>query len=489
MGDKPKVLLVAAEAIPFSKVGGLAEYAGALPRALRKLGVDARLMIPRYANGQQQDAPKLHRISSSLPVPMGGRPEGAHLFSTDVDGVPVYLIYSDQHFGNRARVYGFNDDPQRFLYFSRAVLAALQTLDWVPDVIHANDWHTAAIPTWLSVYGKDLDLYKQIATLFTIHNLAYQGVVGRLLLNYGRMNSVPHLSVEPPGKLNWVAQGIVHADVVSTVSPTYAQEIAKSDTDGFGSLLRAKAEDFFGILSGIDTGLWDPAEDSALAQTFDSGSTALRSVNKTALQRELHLPADRKVPLLAMVSRLDPYKGLDVMAEALGAVLAERDCQFILLGSGDEALAQPFLTLQDQYPHNVRALLRFDDRLARRVYGGADILVVPSERESVSLGLMAGMRYGAVPIVRGVGGLVDTVTDYVPAVGKSESRGTGFVFEGEDASALREAIGRALAVIGHAATWRALQNRIMDRDFSWAVSARAYVDLYDHALRVHDRGA
>jgi starch synthase len=481
MGEPLKVLIVAAEAVPFAKVGGLAEYASALPKALRELGVDARLIIPRYADSQRIAHPRPRHLVSSMPVPMGGGSEPAQLLGTEVEGVPVYLIYNDQHFGNRDRVYGFNDDPQRFLYFSRAVIASMAHLNWVPDVVHTNDWHSAPVTTWLSVYGRDDAFYKDMASLFTIHNLAYQGVAGRLLLNYGQMNAVPHLSVEPPGKVNWMAQGIAHADVVSTVSPTYAAEISRSDLEGLGVLLAAKRDRFFGILSGIDTTLWDPEQDSALAQTFGADTIAMRSVNKTALQRELHLPADVNIPLMGFVARLDPMKGLALMADSLSRLLESRECQFVLLGSGDDDLAAPFQALQDQYSRNIRVLLRFDDRLARRIYAGADLLIAPSEMESVSVGLMAGMRYGAVPIVRGVGGLVDTVTD----IEQQPGRGTGFVFDDQDVTELQNAIVRAFAAMDDKRGWQALQKRIMSRDFSWGASARAYEELYQRAIGVH----
>ena len=230
MDSDLKVLFLAAEAAPFTKVGELADVAGALPQALRRLGVDVRVMIPRYGN-LRGEAHHFHRIGNSIPVPVGADLERVHLLETMAGDVPVYLIWNDQYFANRERVYGFNDDPQRFVFFSRAVIAVLGALEWKPDIVHANDWHTAAVPAWLDVYGKSDPLYKDVATLFTIHNVAYQGVCGRLILSFGQMAKVEHLSVEPPGQVNWLAQGIAHADLVSTVSSTYAHELLSGELD------------------------------------------------------------------------------------------------------------------------------------------------------------------------------------------------------------------------------------------------------------------
>jgi starch synthase len=482
MNAKLKVLFLSAEAVPFAKVGGLAEFAGALPKALHKMGVDVRLMIPRYNDPDHTRATGLKRVGHSLPVPAGPHTEPAHLFETEVQGVPVYLIYNDQHFGNRERVYGFNDDPQRFLFFSRAVIAAMASLDWKPDLVHANDWHTAPVPTWLDVYGKTRTDYRDIATLFTIHNFAYQGICGRLLLSFGQMNDVPHLPVEPPGKVNWMAQGIAHADLVSTVSSAYAQEILTSDVGGdLQPLLHERRDRVFGILSGIDTELWDPSDDGALPQTYDETSLNMRSVNKTALQRELRMPADMDIPMLGLVTRLDPLKGLDLLPPVLEDLLERRDIQFVLLGTGDESLVAPLQELQQRYPRSIRVLVRFDERMARKIYGSSDIFVMPSRHESVSVGVMTAMHYGAIPVVRATGGLSETVVD----ADDRPDRGTGFCFDAFTAPALLDVLQRALDAYDDEARWVALQRSVMDRDFSWQASARAYVDLYERAHSLH----
>jgi starch synthase len=482
MDEQLKVLFVATEAVPFAKVGGLAEFSSGLPRALQTLGVDVRLLLPRYGDRSDQMQYAAERVGNSIPVPAGAEFEPAHLLTTQVDGVPTYLLYNDQYFGNRDRVYGFNDDPQRFLFFSRAVIAALPVLGWVPDVVHANDWHTAPIPVWLSVYGPWRSFYRDLASLFTIHNLAFQGISGRLLLSFGKMEELKHLDAEPPGKVNWMAQGIAHADLVSTVSPTYAREIMTPELGGeLASLLRRRSDRLFGLLSGIDSKAWDPATDSALVQTFDADSLNMRAVNKTALQRDLRLATSMDTPVIAMVSRLDPMKGLALIPDALSGVLRERDVQFVILGTGEDEEAHAFYDLQNRYPQDVRALIRFDDRLARRIYAGADLVLAPSRQEPVSVGVMSGMRYGSVPVVRLTGGLVDTVLD----ADQHPDHGTGFGFVEFSAKALGACLRRALACYDDEARWVSIQQRAMARDCSWAASARGYVDLYLRAQRLH----
>jgi starch synthase len=484
MSSDLKVLFLAAEATPFTKVGGLADVSGALPKALRDLGVDVRLMIPRYGNLQHSGL-KFERVGQSLPVPVGSDEVRAHLLRTESDGVPVYLIWNDRYFSNRERVYGFNDDPQRFLFFCRAVISALRTLDWTPDLVHANDWHTAAVPVWLDVYGRAEDRCADIATVFTIHNLAYQGECGRLILTFGRMDQVPHLSVEPPGKVNWMAQGIAHADFISTVSSSYAREILTPASGmGLHTLLQEREDRLYGILSGIDTELWNPETDEALTQSFDSDSLNMRAVNKTALQNDLRLAAELNVPLLGMVTRLDGIKGLDLVIPALRSVLEQRDVQFVLLGTGDEQYAEQFRALQAEFPRHIRALIKFDERIARRIYGSADIFLAPSRSEPISLGQMTAMRYGAVPVVRATGGLADTVVD----VDAHPDRGTGFVFRPYETSALVNALERALQAYGQKARWSDIQRRAMGRDFSWSASAHTYVDLYRRARAVRQTG-
>ncbi len=477
MNDELKVLFLVAEAAPFAKVGGLADTAASLSKALRALGVDVRLMLPRYGHIRGEDF-DFRRIGS-VAVPIGPSEERVHLLQTTTpEGVPVYLIWDKQYFYARERIYGFRDDPQRFTFFSRAVIAALASLAWRPDVVHANDWHTAPAVAWLDVYGRRSEVYRRMATLFTIHNMAYQGICGRLLLTFARMEEVPHLPVEPPGRINWLAQGIAHADLINTVSPTYAREILTPEGGmGLEPLLQERQDRLFGILSGIDTETWNPRTDGALTQTFDSATLNLRVVNKTALQRELHLPTDAAVPLVGVVSQLEALKGVALIPPALESLLARRAVQFILLGTGEAEYEAMFRAMQERFPESVRALIKFDERLARRLYGSADVVLVPRRVAPISTGQMIAMHYGAVPVVYATGGLADTVVD----ADEQPGRGTGFVFRDYSVDGLQGALQRALAAYADEGRWRMIQRRAMELDLSWRASARAYVDLYRRA--------
>jgi starch synthase len=482
MNEKPlRILFLAAEAVPFAKVGGLADVAGSLPKAIRALGHDVRLMMPRYGT-IRSDQFQLDKIGEPFRIPVGPGEEHVHLIGSTLDGgVPVYLIWNELYFSSRDRVYGFEDDAQRFAVFGRASLAALRLLDWKPDVVHANDWHTGIVPTWLSTAGRTDTFYRDIATLFTIHNLAYQGIAGRLILTFAQMEYVKHLPVEQPGTVNWMAQGIAHADLINTVSERYAQEILTPDIGmGLAPLLRERQDRLFGVLNGIDYEQWSPATDASIPHRFGVETLDRRVANKTALQQQARLPVRPDVPLIGMVTRLDEVKGMDLMEPVLEWLLGE-ETQFVLLGTGQPQYHEMFERVQARFPDRMRAFLKFDDVLARRIYAGADMFLMPSGVEPCGLGQMIAMRYGCVPVVRATGGLADTVADYTARRG----RGTGFAFADYAPEACRDALERAMKVYRKKKTWRKLQQRGMAADFSWSASAREYIRLYRRAIDVH----
>jgi len=483
MTENPlKILFLTAEAVPFAKVGGLADVAGSLPKALRGLGHDVRLMMPRYGT-ISSDEFQLEKIGEPFRVPAGGGKEYVHLIgSTMGEDIPVYLLWNEHYFTSREKVYGFEDDAQRFAVFGRGVLQAMRMLDWRPDVIHANDWHTAVVPTWLDMAGWREPYYRDIATLFTIHNLSYQGITGRLILTFAKMEDVEHLSVEPPGAVNWMAQGIAHSDLINTVSERYAEEILTPEMGmGLESLLRKREDRLHGVLNGLDYDEWNPVTDPWVPHNFDIRALDRRAANKTALQQQARLPARSDVPLIGMVSRLDQVKGMDLLEPTLTWLLGEHDAQFVVLGTGDPRYHEMFEEVQERYPDRMRAFLKFDAALARRIYASADMFLMPSVVEPCGLGQMIAMRYGSVPIVRETGGLADTVIDHDSAGG----RGTGFAFLENSPEACQQALRRALEVYQDRETWRALQMRGMESDFSWTASAQEYVDLYRRATEVH----
>jgi starch synthase len=481
-GKSLKVLFLAAEAVPFAKVGGLADVAGSLPKAIRALGHDVRLMIPRYGT-IRSDQFDLSPVGEPFPIPVGPGQEYIHLLETRLSGdVPVYLTWNEAYFSSRDRVYGFEDDAQRFVVFGRAALAALKVLDWQPDVIHANDWHTALVPAWLNTDGRRDPFYRAIATLFTIHNLTYQGIAGRLILTFAQMEYLKHLAVEQPGTVNWMAQGIAHADLVNTVSPTYAQEILTADFGmGLDPLLRQREAELFGVLNGIDYDQWNPATDERVSHHFTVETLDRRAANKSILQQQARLPVNAKVPLIGMVTRLDDVKGIHLVEAALERLFERQEVQFVLLGTGQEAYHQMFESLQERYPDRVRAFLKFDEAMARRIYAGADIFLMPSAVEPCGLGQMIAMHYGCVPVVRETGGLADTVFDY----NTDPEDGRGFTFVDKTPEACLRALERALEAYEDPDTWRAIQRRGMEVDFSWAASAWEYVKLYRRAIEVH----
>jgi starch synthase len=485
-----KILFLSAEAVPFAKVGGLADIAGSLPGAIRALGHDVRLMIPRYGT-IRSDQFHLEKIGEPFPIPVGPGEEHIHLIGSAIEGkagdeVPTYLVWNELYFSSRDRVYGFEDDAQRFAVFGRAALAALHLLDWKPDVIHTNDWHTGIVPTWLNTTGRRDSFYRDIATLFTIHNLAYQGVTGRLILTFAQMEHVKHLPVEQPGTVNWMAQGIAHADLINAVSKRYAQEILTPEIGmGLDPLLRERQDRLYGVLNGIDYEQWNPSTDPSIPHRFDNETVDRRVANKTALQQQARLPVRPEVPLVGMVSRLDGVKGMDLMEPVLEWLL-EGEAQFVVLGTGQPEYHEMFERVQSRFPDRMHAFLKFDEALARRIYAGADMFLMPSRVEPCGLGQMIAMRYGCVPIVRATGGLVDTVTDYTA----KRERGTGFTFTGCTSKACQNALERALKAHQNKEEWRGLQQRGMRADFSWSASAQEYVKLYRRAIKVHrDKGA
>ncbi|MGD9002035.1 MAG: glycogen synthase [Anaerolineae bacterium] len=480
--DTLKVLFLAAEAVPFAKVGGLADVAGSLPKAIRRLGHDVRLAIPRYGTISSTKF-DLEQIGEPFRIPVGAGKESVHVIrSTMGQDVPVYLLWNEHYFASREKVYGFEDDAQRFAVFGWGVLESLKRLGWRPDLIHANDWHTGLVPTWLDVTGWRDPFYRDIATLFTIHNLAYQGVAGRLILRFAQMEEIEHLSVEPPGDVNWMAQGIAHADVVNTVSKRYAEEILTPEMGmGLDQLMQRRKDRLYGVLNGLDYDEWNPVTDSSVPHNFDVHKLDRRAANKIALQQQARLPVRPETPLVGMISRLDHVKGMDLMEPVLTWLMEERDAQFVVLGTGDPRYHEMFERVQQRYPKRVRAFLKFDDVLARRIYAGSDMFLMPSFVEPCGLGQMIAMRYGSVPIVRETGGLADTVIDHTIDM----ENATGFVFQGQTAQACQDALRRAFEIYRDKETWHALQTRGMESDFSWTASANAYIELYRKAIELH----
>ena len=477
MPAKIKILFLAAEAEPFVKIGGLADVAGSLPLALRSLPfeatggamLDVRLVLPFHrairaevATLHQAAEFSVHRHGGNIPV---------QVLEISSGGMPVYFI-SGAPISNSPTVYSPNPalDREKYAFFSLAALELTRQLDWYPDIVHANDWHTALALYALRSQQPDPQL-RRARTVFTVHNLPYMGGDGSDVLSaYGLMplndDSLPKWAQTQPLPL-----GLWSADAIIPVSPTYAQEI---QTPGFGCdldpYLRTRTNNLSGILNGLDINTWNPETDKALAACFNANELPVRAVNKAALQKALELKDDTRIPLLVMIGRIDQQKGLDIAFEALH-LMADKSWQFVLLGSGDRALEDAACRLQMDFPDRVRMAFRYDEALGRLLYGGADMFLMPSRYEPCGLAQMIAMRYGSVPVVRATGGLKDTV----------EEGRTGFLFGEASPGSMVEALRRALTVHADPEKWQHYQRNGMREDFSWPRSARRYASIY-HSL-------
>jgi starch synthase len=417
---------------------------------------------------------------------MDDRTHPAGLMQTTLDGkVPVYMVENARYF-DRDGIYMYPDDAERFIFFCRATLEAVKHLGWQPDVIHCHDWHTALVPNLLkTIYAGD-PFFFNVASVYTIHNLAYQGIFGYRVLEIAGIDEygfVVHPDIVDLNEVvDFMGRGIFFSDVINAVSETYAREIITSEFgERLDPLLRDRQERLFGILNGIDLEEFDPATDSYLAANYSLDSLDQRVQNKLDLQREGGLSEDPHVPVVGVISRLTDQKGFDLIIPIVEAVLRHAGAQFVLLGTGEQRYHDFFIELSNRYPEQVAIFLTFNASLARRIYAGSDMFMMPSRFEPCGLGQMIAMRYGGVPVVRAVGGLADTVSDYNPINGE----GTGFVFEAYDPMALYTTLVRAVETYRHPEIWRQLQIRCMQQDFSWERSARKYVELYTQARAFH----
>jgi starch synthase len=482
--QKPlKILLVSAEVAPFAKVGGLADVAGALPKALRAMGHDVRVVMPRYGSIDVEKY-RLHPVLRELPVPLAHQRVNASVLEGRIgQDVPVYFIDNPQFFG-REGMYGFWDDDARFIYFSRAALEMLRPLGFQPDVIHVNDWHTAIIPNLLAkLYAAD-PFYADIATVLTIHNLAFQGVYGYGTLHLAELEQWGLIKSGIAGLddiVNLLGRGVWFADVVNTVSNRYAEEILTPEYgERMDPLLRLFKSKLHGIINGIDYEVFNPQTDASIAAHYELGSIERKLDNKRALQREVGLPADASIPVIGLISRLYDQKGLDLIANIMWGLM-RLNLQLVVLGAGDGRYEEMFRANARDNPLKVSATIGFKPVLAQHIYAGSDIFLMPSRFEPCGLGQLISIRYGTIPIVRATGGLADTIEDWDPV----ERTGNGFVFTAYDHWDLYAQVVRALETYRQPQLWQRLQANAMSTDVSWANSADKYARLYRMATSRH----
>lgn len=470
------VLFCASEAAPFAASGGLGDVAGSLPRAIRNRKVACRVVMPLYGDMKQEYREKLTYITN-FTVPVGWRNQYCGLFELTHNGVKYYFLDNEYYF-KRTGLYGFYDDGERFAFFSRAILEMLFHVDFVPDVIHANDWQTALVPVYLNLYYRHLEQYRSIKTVFTIHNIQYQGKYGMEILEdvFGIPQSAKSI-VEQDGCVNLMKGAIEMADRVTTVSPTYAEELLDPwYAHGLDTILRLRSFKLSGILNGIDTDSYNPETDPDIYAHYTAEDPSGKPENKRALQERLGLPQRPEAPLIGMVTRLVSHKGLDLVKYVLDELL-QADVQMVLLGSGDWTYENFFREAQDRHREKFCYCAGFVPELARKIYAGADIFLMPSKSEPCGLSQMVACRYGAVPVVRETGGLKDSITDC------GDGYGIGFTFKTYNANDMLAAIHRALGAYANPEDWPLLVDRALKADFSWGRSANEYIRLYRALLK------
>ncbi len=477
-----KILFVSAEVAPYAKSGGLADVAGSLPKALASKGHDVRIVMPRYKEISQSmkhvvDFPiEINSIKRTCIVR-----ETYLSFQTSEDekALPVYFIDS-YHYFDRSGMYCHYDDADRFAFFSRAVLKMLHKINFQPDVIHLNDWQTGPIAFLLNEKYKDKCFYKNISTVFTVHNAQYQGVYPRSILSNLQISDkyfTPD-KLEFYGNFNFMKAGIVYSDIVNTVSETYAKEILTEEYgEGLQGVFQSRENDLYGIVNGIDNITFNPKFDNLIFKNYNFDSIQIKKENKVALQKKVGLPCTN-APVIGLIHRLVGQKGLDLVDEVTKELLG-MDIQLIVLGLGDPYYEEMFKDIQLRYPQKAVAFIEFNEELAHKIYAGADMFLMPSAFEPCGLGQLISLNYGTIPIVRETGGLVDTIQNFEVETKK----GNGFTFKEYSSEDFLEAVKRAVNIYYEMPSdWDGLVNSAMNYDFSWDKQADKYIDLYKKAM-------
>lgn len=477
-----RIVIAASEAVPFIKTGGLADITGALFLECRKLGLEARLMLPLYTGIKEKFT--LKDTGLSINVPLGDRQFRCKLWSYETR---VYFIENNEFF-DRTEPYGtpqgdYPDNAARFIFFSKAILEACMATGMQPDILHCNDWQTSLIPLYLkTIYNNDF--FTGTATIMTIHNLGYQGVfdIAEFYLTGLGWEWFKPEGLEFYGKVNFLKAGLLAADIITTVSNTYATEILTAEQGhGLEGVLNRRRPDLYGVINGIAYDEWNPAADNFIAKGYSSTNMAGKAICKKKLMEECSLSSSsgkELPPLIAVVGRLSTQKGLDILINSVDEILL-MGTRLVVLGKGDQQFHSALGALAEKYKGSVFIEVGYNEPFAHRIYAGSDIFLMPSRYEPCGLGQLIAMRYGTIPVARKTGGLADTIIDYEPLSGK----GTGFLFEDYRASALREGLRSALCVYADKKNWGKLVLNAMEMDFSWKNSAGRYIELYDMAIQ------
>ncbi|MDU3722873.1 MAG: glycogen synthase GlgA [Clostridium celatum] len=477
-----KVLFAASEAHPFIKTGGLGDVMGALPQSLKKMGLDIRVVIPKYKNIKDELKQNLQFVKW-FTVPVGWRNQYCGVFQYEYKGVIYYFIDNEYYF-NRDGLYGYYDDGERFAFYNRAVVEFIKEIDWQPDLINCNDWQTGMIPVLLNLeYKKDV-FYKEIKTVFSIHNLLFKGCFASNILpelfGYDYM-PLTNGSVELNGCVSFLKGGLNYCDEITTVSKSYAEEIkTKQYGEGLEGLLYQRRDQLLGIVNGIDYVEFNPKKDKFIFKNFDSKNLKGKLENKLQLQQELGLPQKENTPVIGLISRLTHQKGCDLIVNIIDRLL-QKDVQIVILGTGDYWYEETFKNLQYRYPDKVSANIKFDDCLAHKIYAGSDIFLMPSLFEPCGLGQLIALKYGAIPVVRETGGLKDTIIPY----NEYTKVGNGFGFKNFNSNELMNILEYAIEVYNDKDSWKNIIDQAMNSDNSWEKSANEYKKLYEVVVNSH----
>ncbi len=470
-----KVLFASSEAYPFAMSGGLADVAGALPKALRRRLVGCRVVMPLYGSIKEELKEKMTFICS-ITVPVSWRRQYCGIFEAHIDGVIYYLI-DNQYYFKRDGLYGHYDDAERFAFFSRAVLEIIPHIGFKPDIIHCNDWQTGMVPVYLNEFYRSDPIYSDIKTVFTIHNIQYQGKYGHEL--YSDVLGLPEGRegiVEYDNCVNLMKGAIQCADKITTVSPTYSREILEPYySHGLDNILSQFTFKLTGIVNGIDYDVYNPETDEMIYKNFTVDDMSGKAYNKKCLQKDLGLPQRSDVPVIGMVTRLVKHKGIDLV-KCVFEELLKADLQFVILGSGEWEFETFFHEMAGRYPDKVGLKLGFDTNLAHKIYAGSDMFLMPSNSEPCGLAQLVALRYGTIPIVRETGGLNDTIKD------SGNGEGNGFTFANYNAHDMQNTVWRALAGYADKNGWAILRKRAMECDNSWSSSANKYIRLYKEII-------
>lgn len=478
--DTKKILFVASEAAPFIKSGGLGDVIGSLPKAVSGKKCEVAVAIPLHEGIPYEIRSKMSYITHIF-VPVAWRSQYCGIFKYEEKGVTWYFIDNEYYFKRGNALYGCYDDAERFAFFSSAVLEILPHIDYFPDIIHCHDWQTALVPIYYKLKYYNRNRYEGIKIIFTIHNIEYQGVFGRDIVENVLGLSLEEFDngfLEFDDDVNLMKAAIVCSDRVTTVSPSYAEEIKTAEFGhGLDTVLRWDQAKLSGIINGIDQKLYDPSKDKRLFFKFSQKDMSGKAKNKEELQALVNLPQNSETPVIGMVTRLVSHKGLDIVSAAIDELLQD-DVQLVIVGTGDWKYEQFLRDKQWQYPFKLSVNITFNSELAQKIYGGSDMFLMPSKSEPCGLAQMIALRYGTIPIVRETGGLRDSVTHYNAETGE----GNGFLFRDYDTCGMLWAIREACKLYKDKEAWSKIVENGMKTDFSWKNSAKKYTKLYDELI-------